>query len=294
MIKAKAKVKPLDFIIGIVLLAAGAYILQRVIEGLSYKWDWAAIPQYLIRYDQESGGWVPNTLLKGLFMTIRLSVWGTILATFIGTAMGLSRVGRRLFGRLISRTYVEVMRNTPPLVLIFLFYYFLSGQVMTALGIDSLLTGASENTKFFVSLLFAPPSMFSAFISALITLAIFESAYITEIVRAGIQSIEKGVWEAGYSLGLSRWQLMRRVILPLAAQRIIPPLAGQFISTIKDSAIVSVISIQELTFEGMELMAATYLVFEVWITVTALYLVLTLSLSLALERVEKYLRRSEA
>jgi polar amino acid transport system permease protein len=294
MIKAKTKVKPLDFIIGIALLAAGAYILQRVIEGLSYKWDWAAIPQFLMRYDQESGGWVPNTLLKGLFMTIRLSVWGTILATFIGTAMGLSRVGRSLFGRLISRTYVEVMRNTPPLVLIFLFYYFLSGQIMTALGIDALLTGLSEGTKFFLSLLFAPPSMFSAFTSALITLAIFESAYITEIVRAGIQSIEKGVWEAGYSLGLSRWQLMRRVILPLAAQRIIPPLAGQFISTIKDSAIVSVISIQELTFQGMELMASTYLVFEVWITVTALYLVLTLSLSLALERVEKYLRRSEA
>jgi polar amino acid transport system permease protein len=294
MIKAGTKIKPFDIIIGIALLAAGAYILHRGIEHLSYKWDWAAIPQYLLRYDEESGGWVPNMLLRGLFMTIRLSIWGTILATLIGTAMGLCRVSRRLFGRLIARSYVEVMRNTPPLVLVFLFYYFLSGQIMTALGIDSILGGLSEDQKFLLSLLFAPPSKFSAFTSALITLAIFESAYITEIVRAGIQSIEKGIWEAGYSLGLSRWQLMRRVILPLAVQRIVPPLAGQFISTIKDSAIVSVISIQELTFEGMELMAATYLTFEVWITVTALYLILTLTLSLALERVEKYLRRSEA
>jgi polar amino acid transport system permease protein len=294
MIKAKAKIKPLDIIIGIALVAAGAYVTHRVIADLNYRWDWAAIPQYLLRYDEEEGGWVPNMLLQGLFMTIRLSVWGTILATLIGIAMGLLRVSRRLFGRLVARTYVEVMRNTPPLVLIFLFYYFLSGQIMTVLGIDTILTGLSEDTKFVLSLLFGSPSRFSAFTSALITLAIFESAYITEIVRAGIQSIERGVWEAGYSLGLSRWQLMRRVILPLATQRIIPPLAGQFISTIKDSAIVSVISIQELTFQGMELTAATYLTFEVWITVTLLYLVLTLSLSVTLGRVEKYLRRSEA
>jgi polar amino acid transport system permease protein len=294
MIKARTKIKPSDIVIGIALLAVGVYIIHRGIEHLSYKWDWAAIPQYLVRYDEERGRWVPNMLLNGLFMTIRLSIWGTVLATLIGTAMGLCRVSRRLFGRLIARSYVEVMRNTPPLVLIFLFYYFLSGQVMAALGVDTILTGLSANGKFLLSLLFATPSRFSAFASALITLAVFESAYITEIVRAGIQSIEKGVWEAGYSLGLSRWQLMRRVILPLAVQRIVPPLAGQFISTIKDSAIVSIISIQELTFEGMELMAATYLTFEVWITVTVLYLVLTLSLSLALERVEKYLRRSEA
>jgi len=87
---------------------------------------------------------------------------------------------------------------------------------------------------------------------------------------------------------------MRHIILPLTAQRILPPLAGQFISTIKDSAIVSVISIPELTFQGMELMSSTYLTFEVWITVTALYLVLTLSLSLIVERLEIFLRRAQA
>ncbi len=139
-----------------------------------------------------------------------------------------------------------------------------------------------------------PHSRFSAFFSALITLALFEGAYITEIVRSGIQSIERGQWEAAHALGLSRWQQMRYVILPLTAQRVLPPLVGQFISTIKDSAIVSVISIQELTFQGMELMAATYLTIEVWLTITALYLLLTLSLSLGLERLEIYLRRSEA
>jgi len=160
---------------------------------------------------------------------------------------------------------------------------------MSALGVDEFVKALSERTQGLLSFLFAPPSMFSPFLAALFTLAIFEGAYITEIVRAGIQSIEKGIWEASHALGLSRWQLMRAVILPLVAQRILPPLAGQFISTIKDSAIVSIISIQELTFQGMELMAATYLTFEVWITITALYLILTLPLSLSVGRLEIYL-----
>jgi polar amino acid transport system permease protein len=227
-------------------------------------------------------------------MTIRLSFWGTVLATVIGIVMGLCRVSRRLFNRLMGKTYVELIRNTPPLVLIFIFYYFLSGQIMSALGMDAFIASRSNGTQYFLKFFFAPPSMFSAFVSALVTLAVFEGAYITEIVRAGVQSIEKGIWEAAYALGLSRWQQLRYVVLPLAAQRILPPLAGQFISTIKDSAIVSVISIQELTFRGMELMSATYLIFEVWITITVLYLILTLSLSLVVSRVENYLRRSEA
>jgi polar amino acid transport system permease protein len=133
-----------------------------------------------------------------------------------------------------------------------------------------------------------------AFFSALVTLAIFEGAYIAEIVRAGIQSIDKGQWEAAHALGLSKWQQMRYIILPQAVQRILPPLAGQFISLIKDSSIVSVISIQELTFQGMELMATTYLTFEIWITISLLYLVMTLTCSLAVQRLEVRMARGRA
>ena len=133
--------------------------------------------------------------------------------------------------------------------------------------------------------------MANPFLSALITLAIFEGAYITEIIRAGIQSIEQGQWEASSALGFNSLQRMRYVILPQAIQRILPPLAGQFISTIKDSAIVSVISIQELTFQGMELMASTYLTFEIWITITILYLTLTLSCSSIVDRFEKHFQK---
>jgi len=292
--KKKTKFGVADLVVSLILTALVAFALYRIKVGLHYKWEWKAVPQFLLRYDEQKKAWVSNILLQGLYNTIRLSIWGTVLATIFGTITGLFRISQRLFYRLVGRTYVELIRNIPPLVLIFIFYYFLSGPVMTALGVDAFVEKWSPGTQKILTFFFAPASSFSAFISALLTLAIFEGAYITEIVRAGIQSIERGTWEASYALGLSKFQQMRYVILPLAAQRILPPLAGQFISTIKDSAIVSVISIQELTFQGMELMSATYLTFEVWITITALYLVLTLSLSIGVERLENYLRRSEA
>jgi polar amino acid transport system permease protein len=290
----KVRITLLDIIVTAVLAAATVYIVYRIRVGLHYKWNWAAIPQYLFRYDAETMKLVPNLLVQGLVMTIRLSIWGTIIAILIGLVMGLFRVSDSLFRRLIGRTYVELIRNVPPIVLIFIFYYFISDQVLVFFDVDAFV---SERAPWFRSLfgfLCAPVSQCSAFISALITLAIFEGAYITEIVRAGIQSITKGQYEAAYALGLSKWQTMRHIVLPQATRIILPPLAGQFISTIKDSAIVSVISIQELTFQGMELMSATYLTFEVWITITVLYLVLTLSLSLGVAHLEKYMRKAVA
>lgn len=290
----KITITPLDLVLGVFILATAYWVINRIVGTLHYHWEWSALPQYLLRYDETSGRWTPNMLLHGLFTTIRLSFWGTIAATIIGALMGILRVSKSPVNRLLSGLYVGVVRNLPPLVLIFIFYYFMSGYITASLGIDDFMASRSSSVKNILSFLFAPPERFSMFLSALVTLALFEGAYITEIVRAGVQSIEKGQWEASYALGLSRFQQMRYIILPLTIQRILPPLAGQFISTIKDSAIVSVISIPELTFQGMELMSATYLTFEVWITVTLLYLMLTLSLSLLVERLEIYLRRAEA
>jgi polar amino acid transport system permease protein len=240
--KKKTKITPLDLIVSALILAAAVYLGYRIRVGLHYKWNWQAIPQYLYRYDQESGKWVANLIMQGLFTTLRLS----------------------------------------------------SGQIMPVLGLNEFILAQSETTQRLCELLFAPPSFLSAFFSALITLAIFEGAYIAEIVRAGIQSIDKGQWEAAHALGLSKWQQMRYIILPQAVQRILPPLAGQFISLIKDSSIVSVISIQELTFQGMELMATTYLTFEIWITITLLYLVMTFTCSLAVQRLEVRMARGRA
>ena len=290
----KYKTSPIDFIIIPLVIISITYLYYRVKTGMHYNWDWAAIPQYLFRFDPVKDRWLPNLLMQGLFNTIRLSIWGIIFASVLGITMGLCRVSKSLFRRLLGGTYVELVRNTPPLVLIFIFYFFFSSQIIPLLGLDEFVNSAGIITRKIISLLFGTPSMFPAFLSAIITLAIFEGAYITEIIRSGIESIDTGQWEASYSLGFSRYQQFRHIILPQAIQRILLPLAGQFISTIKDSAIVSVISIQELTFQGMELMSATYLTFEIWITIALMYLVLSISLSFLIGHLDIYMREKTA
>lgn len=290
----KIKISPIDYIIlpGVLLIVI--YFYYRIKTGLHYDWDFGAIPQYLFRFDIEKGKFIPNLLMLGLFNTIRLSIWGILFAAAAGFIMGFFSVSKSLFRRLLGATYVELLRNTPPIVIIFIFYFFFSSQIIPYTHLDAFIYSAGGFTLDIISLLFGTPAMFPAFISAIVTLGIFEGAYITEIVRAGIESIDKGQWEASHALGLSRYQQLRYIVLPQAVQRILLPLAGQFISTIKDSAIVSVISIQELTFQGMELMSATYLTFEVWTTIALMYLTLSALLSLLMGRLETHLRSKTA
>lgn len=286
----RRRAAPLDALILLLCLAGGAFLAWRLLVGLDYPWNWGAIPRYFLRHDAEEG-WVANLLVQGLLTTVRLSFWSTLLAILFGTLMGIFRVSPDLFRRLLGQSYVALVRNLPPLVLVFICYFFVGSQLLPLLGLDAWVRDLSPGAQSLLGMLFAPPALFSEFIAAVITLGIFEGAYITEIVRAGIQSLEREQWEAAAALGMTRRQQLRWVILPQALQRILPPLAGQFISTIKDSAIVSVISIQELTFQGMEIMAATYLTLEVWITVTALYFVLTFGCSLLVGRLEGVMRR---
>lgn len=289
----RPRISALDIFLGLLFLSAAIYIFYRIRVGLHYQWKWELIPRYLFRYDPQKKQWVANLIMQGFFMTLRLSIWATILAMFFGTVMGFFRTGPSLFRRLLGTGYVELIRNLPPLVLVFIFYFFVSDRIIPALGVEDFIRTRSETAQAVMGFLFAPASQFTVFLSGVVSLAVFEGAYITEIVRAGIQSVEKGQWEASAALGFTRWQQMLHIILPQAIQRILPALAGQFISVIKDSSIVSVISIQELTFQGMELVASTYLTFEIWITVTVLYLVLTLSCSLMVERFELHLRRNQ-
>jgi polar amino acid transport system permease protein len=207
--------------------------------------------------------------------------------------MGMFRVSPSLFKRLVAQTYVGLSRNLPPLVLVFIFYYFFSDQLLPSLGLQEFLSSQPKSVQTVIALIWAKPGSMLIFIAAVFTLALYEGAYITEIIRSGIQSIERGQWEAAHALGLSKFDQFRFIILPQAVRRVIPPLAGQFISTIKDSAIVSVISVPDLTFQGMELMAATFLTFEVWITVTGMYFVLTFSCSLLARRVEVRMQKRE-
>lgn len=284
--KQRLRITRLDIIVAVAIVAVFAYLAYRTTAVFHYRWNWSVIPLYLFRYDPEEERWVTNLLMQGFLTTIRLSVWTTVLSLLLGVVMGLLRLSRSLFRRMIGRTYVELIRNVPPLVLIFIFYFFISDQIIAALRVDAFILSRSEETQSLIAFFFAPPGRFPAFLSALLTMVIYEGAYMTEIIRGGIQSIDRGQWEASAASGLSWRQQMRFIIFPQAIPRILPPLTGQLISTIKDSAIVSVISIQELTFQGMELMSATYLTFEIWITITVLYFVLTFSCSLVMRYLE--------
>lgn len=246
---------------------------------IDYNWNWKAVFLYLFKKDHTTGQILPNLLITGFINTIKLSVYATIIAFFIGLFFGLLRTSNSIIQRFSGFIYVETIRNIPSIVLVFIFYFFISSHFLDKLGIDSIIRDSPIIIQNFVSFIFAPTSSINLFISAVITLAIYEGAYITEIIRGAINNIPKGQWDAGYALGMNKLETFRTIIAPQAIREVLSPLAGQFISTIKDSAIMSVISIQELTFQGMEIMAATFLTFEIWITITLFYFILTFSLS---------------
>ena len=287
--RRKPRLGWIDYAIFAVLIAAIAYVYYRVDTVLEYRWEWSIIPNYLYRWDEEQQQWVANLLMQGLYTTIRLALWGIVLAAVIGVVFGVMRTTRRLFPRMLSRVYVELIRNIPPLVFIFIFYFFISSQIMPLLGIEEFVRHAPPETLAWLEVLFGPPPLISNVISGIICLAMFEGAYVTEIVRAGIQSIPKTQTEAGLSIGLSRLQLMRYVILPQAVQRVVPPLAGQFITLVKDSSIVSLISIQELTFLAVETAVSTTRMFEVWITVAGLYFCVCYFCALLFDWLERHM-----
>ncbi len=281
----------LDALILAIGLSLIGYIFYRAQFHFHYNWNWQLIPGYLIRQDAESGRWVLNLLGQGFLATVRLTVWGGLLAALIGGVVGVCRGTRSLFLRLISRVYVELIRNIPPLVFIFIFYFFISGQIMPLLDVEGRIAEASPETLMILTWLFGPPELLTNFLSGLICLAMFEGAYVAEIVRAGIEAVPKGQSEAAQALGMHSGQVLGNVVLPQAIEKMIPPLAGQFISLIKDSSLISLISIQELTFTGTELAVSSGRVFEVWLTVAALYFLLCFGLARLFRRLEHRLSR---
>ncbi len=276
----------IDFIIIAVLLGFFGYVFYRLDTVLNYQWHWQFLSGYFFRWDEQSGQWVSNLLIKSLLITLRLAFWSMLLAAFIGVILGICRTSQRLFFRLSARVYIELVRNIPPLVFIFIFYFFLSSQLMPLLGITDWHYTASPESLKIVTLLFGDPKLLENFISGAICLALFEAAYIAEIVRAGIQAVPQAQTEAGKSIGLTRLQINRYIVLPQALQKMLPPLASQFIMLIKDSSIVSLISVQELTFIGSEISVTSGRVFETWLTVAALYFLICFCLALIFKRLE--------
>ena len=199
-------------------------------------------------------------LLAGAGVTIEI----TAIAVGLGFIFGLITSVCRLSGvktlQVIAVCYVNIIRGTPMLVQIFLIYFALP-----------MVIGERINP----------------FVAAVAACSINSGAYVSEIFRAGIQSVDKGQMEAGRSLGLSWMQTMRYVIMPQAFKHVIPPLGNEFISMTKETSLGSVIGFEELTRRGQLIIAKTYGSFEIWLTVAAIYLVMTLTIA----RLVSYLER---
>ncbi len=280
----------LDMILIALALAGAIYVYGRVSDVLAYRWDWGFLPQALIRRDAETGALSPNLLLEGLLVTIRLSIWAMLLASVLGVALGVMAASRRLLPRMVAIAYVGLVRNMPPLVFIFIFYFFLSAQLAPLLGLSSLARGLDPGAARVVAIALGPPELLENLVSGALCLALFEAAYICEIVRAGLAAVPEAQREAARSLGLRPLQAFRLVVLPQALRAVTPPLANQFIMLVKNSAIVSLISVQELTFIGTEVSVSTGRRFETWIAVAAMYFALCYGLSRLFARMERRMR----
>ncbi|MCR8550543.1 amino acid ABC transporter permease [Salipiger sp. P9] len=270
------------------------FLWYRVSEVLVYRWDWSFLPRALVRPNPETGWWEPNLLVEGLLTTIRMSIWAMVLASVLGILLGVFASRKRLLPRLGSSAYVGLIRNVPPLVFVFVFYFFVSSQIIPALGVDSWARGLGPTGERVLGLLAGPPERFENFIAGVLSLAMFEAAYIAVIVRAGIESVPLAQTEAAKSLGLGPWQTFRLVVFPQAFRAVTPPLANQFIMLVKDSSIVSLISVQELTFVGTEIAVSSQRRFETYIVVALFYFLLCFALSRLFARLEKRQRARSA
>lgn len=205
--------------------------------------------------------WTAGPLLVGLGVTLKISIVSALLALAIGTLVAFMRLSSYQFLNDIGAVYVAVIRGTPLLVQIFIFYFI----VATIFELERFFAGA-------------------------LSLGIFFGGYIAEVLRGAIQSIDSGQSEAAKSLGMNYFQTMRIIIMPQAFKRALPTLVGEMIALVKDSSLVSVISITDLTKVGREVVANTFSPFETWLVVAAMYFCVTFILSYIGHRLEKKLK----
>jgi len=270
-----SKASPGDIVLGLAALACILCFVWRAVSVTQHHWDWSAMLPWLVTVDAE-GGWQPGALTRGLIATLRLGLWAMLLALFSGGLVGCLSAGQRGLSALPATLYINLMRNTPPLVLLFLIFFF-AGSFFTEplLRVSALISSLPEWAGELFSLLVAPPDQLDRMTAAVLTLGLYEGAYVAEIVRAGIESVPREQWEASAAQGMTPWQQHRYVIAPQALRLMLPPLTSQTISTFKDTTLASIISLPELTFQSLEVMAVSRMTFELWLTTAAVYLALS-------------------
>lgn len=212
--------------------------------------------------------WRPGILAQGMWVTLKVSVYAIFFGIIIGTLGGISRISANPALRWGAITYVEFIRGSPLLVQIFIWYFVVGTMVNELLAKHGL--GQISPTGYGVA-----------------AMSCFVGAYVTEVVRSGIQSIHRGQIEAARSLGMTYTHAMRYIILPQAMRRILPPLAGEFIAVIKDSSLLGIIAVRELTKATREAITTSLQSFELFFVCAALYLILTCTLSTFVRYLER-------
>lgn len=231
-----------------IIVLAAYFILNKGAQNIGYNWQWYQIPDFI--FFKEDGIWFSGELIEGLLITIKISLVSMLVTLVIALITAMLKTSSSLIGRALANFYIETIRNTPLLVQIYLIYFILGPGLH--LGRES---------------------------CAILALALFQGAYSAEIIRAGLNSIATGQFEACKSLGLNKFTSYRYIILPQTFKKIIPPLTNEMVSLIKNSSIVSVMAIFDLTTVGKDLVAETAMPFEIWFSVAGFYLGLTLTLS---------------
>lgn len=244
----------------ILLLGAIAWLILAGAQAMEYNWQWYRVGRYIYRI--VDGEFILGPLLKGLLVTFQLTGLSMVFSILIGLITALLRMSNSFSGRFLATFYLEVIRNTPLLVQLFIFYFVIAPIV----GIDRFWTGV-------------------------LCLSFFEGSFAAEIIRAGLQSVPRGQYEAASAMGFSRFNRFRDIILPQSIPLILPPMTGLVINLIKHSAIVSVIAVAEMTTEGLNIISETFMAFEIWFTVAAIYLVVTVTLSLFVSWLEYRVNR---
>ena len=236
------------------------WLTWRGMDAMDYRWQWYRLPRAFYRVIDGELIWGP--LVDGLLVTLEIAAWGMVLTLLIGLTTAVLRLSNSIAGRIVAKVYLEAIRNTPLLVQVSIFYFVLQ----PILGINNpLWTG-------------------------ILCLAFFEGSFASEIIRAGINSVRRGQWEASATVGLTRAQAYRYVILPQAVPLMLPPLTGILVNLIKHSAILSFVAVFELTTEARNLIADTFMSFEVWFVVGGMYLVITITLSSLVALLERRVR----
>ena len=231
--------------------------------------------------------------VHGAWMTVQITVICVFLGMILGTLLGMGRLASARYEPAKSflhfgvrwpiAVYVSFFRGTPLFVQIFLMHFAVLPIFIHP--IDGLLIDGALAREIRAN--------YGAMLAGICAITLNSGAYMCEIFRAGIQSLDKGQMESARSLGMTYFQAMRKIILPQAFKRIIPPMGNEFIAMLKDSSLVSVIGFEELTRSGQLIIAETYGTLEIWTCVAILYLVMTLTISRFISWLEKRFRKSD-